>query len=355
MEEASPDGEYPPLRGAGCACRGAGPMSRSDISRRALLGGAGVLAAPSLAGAQGKGPDGWPNGRSVSLVIPFTPGGGTDVVARILQEGFGETFGGNFVMEHKPGATTTVGARYVARARPDGGTLLVGSNSALSQAPFAYRNLGYDPLTDFTHISLLYASAYLLVAHPRWTSFAQVIEAAKREPGKLSYATWGVGSTAHMLMLDLCERTGVEMLHVPFGGPAPALTEILAGRIDVMFTTFAPARGHVLEGRLNALGTPHEQRLAAVPKVPTMAELGLPGFLVSAWWCLAGPAGLPPPLATALEQAVRAAIARPQAQRLAEEFGLLPLPLGPQAMRDRITRDLALNEVLMRKAGITPE
>ena len=227
--------------------------------------------------------------------------------------------------------------RYVARARPDGATLLVGSNSALSQAPFAYRNLGYDPLADFTHISLLYASAYLLVAHPRWGSFAQVIEAAKREPGKLSYATWGVGSTAHMLMLDLCERTGVEMLHVPFGGPAPALTEILAGRVDMMFTTFAPARGHVLEGRLNALGAPHEQRLAAVPQVPTMGELGLPEFLVSAWWCLAGPAGLPPPLAAALEQAVRAAVARPQAQRLAEEFGLLPLPLGPQAMRARIT------------------
>lgn len=330
-------------------------MSRAAIARRALLGAGGALALPSRGSAQGRGPDGWPNGRSVSLVIPFTPGGGTDVVARILQEGFAETFGGNFVMEHKPGATTTVGARHVARARPDGATLLVGSNSALSQAPFAYRNLGYDPLADFTHLSLLYASAYLLVAHPRWTGFAQLVAAAKRAPGTLSYATWGVGSTAHMLMLDLCERSGIEMLHVPFGGPAPALTEILAGRVDLMFTTFAPARGHVLEGRLSALGTPHEQRLAAVPQVPTMGELGLPEFLVSAWWCLAAPAGLPPSLAAALDQAVRAAIARPQAQRLAGEFGLLPLPLGPEAMRARITRDLALNEVLMRKAGITPE
>jgi tripartite-type tricarboxylate transporter receptor subunit TctC len=219
----------------------------------------------------------------VSLVIPFTPGGGTDVVARILQEGFGETFGGNFVMEHKPGATTTVGARYVARSRPDGTTLLVGSNSAFSQAPFAYKNLGYDPLTDFTHISLLYASAYLLVAHPRWGSFQQVIEAAKREPGKLSYGTWGVGSTAHLLMLEMNERTGTEMLHVPFGGLAPALTEILAGRVDMMFTTFAPARAHVLDRRLHALGAPHEQRLPAVPDVPTMIEHGLQGFLVSAW------------------------------------------------------------------------
>ena len=324
--------------------------------RRTVVGAAAAgVALPSLARAQGKGPDGWPQRRSVSLVIPFTPGGGTDVVARILQEGFAETLGGNFVMEHKPGATTTVGARHVARSRPDGMTLLVGSNSAFALAPFAYKNLGYDPLADFTHISLLYASAYLLVAHPRWGSFQQVIEAAKREPGKLSYGTWGVGSTAHLLMLEMNERTGTRMLHVPFGGPAPALTEILAGRVDMMFTTFAPARAHVLEGRLSALGAPHEQRLAAVPKVPTMIEHGLPEFLVSAWWCLAAPAGLPAPLAAALEQAVGGAIARPAAQRLGEEFGLLPLPLGPEAMRARIRRDLALNEGLMRKAGITPE
>ena len=323
--------------------------------RRALLGAAAALAMSSPARAQGKGPGGWPHGRSVSLVIPFTPGGGTDVVTRILQEGFGETLGGNFVMEHKPGATTTVGARHVARSRPDGLTLLVGSNSAFSLAPFAYKNVGYDPLADFTHISLLYASAYLLVAHPRWGSFQQMIAAAKREPGKLSYGTWGVGSTAHLLMLEMNEQTGTEMLHVPFGGPAPALTEILAGRVDMMFTTFAPARGHVLDGRLQALGAPHEQRLAAVPEVPTMIEHGLPELLVNAWWCLAGPAGLPAPLAMALEQAVVTAITRPLAIRLSTEFGLLPLPLGSAAMRARTQRDLALNEGLMRKAGITPE
>ncbi len=324
-------------------------------SRRMLLGSAVSLAAPALARAQGKGPEGWPNGRSVSLVIPFTPGGGTDVIARILQEGLGESFGGNFVMEHKPGASTTVGVRHVARARPDGATLLIGSNSGFAQAPFAYRNLGYDPLADFTHVSLLYASAYLLVAQPRWESFGQIIEAAKREPGKLSYGTWGLGSTAHLMMLEMNERTGTEMLHVPFGGPAPALTEILAGRVDMMFTTFAPARAHVLEGRLRALAAPHEDRLAAVPQAPTTGELGLAGFLASAWWGLAGPANLPPPLSMALDQAVADAVGRPAARRLAEEFGLLPLPLGREAMRARIRHDLAQNEGLMRKAGITPE
>ncbi|MBX9699164.1 MAG: tripartite tricarboxylate transporter substrate binding protein, partial [Acetobacteraceae bacterium] len=277
-------------------------------SRRALLGTA--LALPALARAKaqgtgtGRGPDGWPQGRSVSLVLPFTPGGGTDIVARILIDGFTETFGGNFVMEHRPGATTTVGARHVARARPDGLTLFLGSNSAFAQAPYAFKTPGYDPLTDFTHISLLFASAYLLVANPKWQNFQQVIEAAKRAPGTLSYGTWGVGSTAHLLMLDMNARTGTDMLHVPFNGPAPALTEILAGRVDMMFTTYAPARGHVQDGRLRALGTPHEERLKAMPAVPTLIELGLADFLVSAWWCLAGPAGLPPPLTAALDAAV---------------------------------------------------
>src|SRR3712207_5778273 len=162
-------------------------MTVARLPRRALLGAATALAAPSLARAQGRGPDGWPHGRTVSLVVPFTPGGGTDVVARILQEGFAEAFGGTFVMEHKPGATTTVGVRHVARSRPDGLTLLVGSNSGFAQAPFAFRNLGYDPLADFTHLSLLYSSAYLLVAHPRWGGFRQVVEAARREPGRLPY------------------------------------------------------------------------------------------------------------------------------------------------------------------------
>ena len=323
--------------------------------RRHALGLMGALAVPSLARAQGRGPDGWPHGRTVSVVIPFTPGGGTDVVARVVMDGFTESFGGNFVMEHRPGATTTVGARHVARARPDGLTLLVGSNSAFSQAPFAYRNLGYDPLADFAHVSLLFASAYLLVANPKWQSFGQMIEAAKKAPGSISYGTWGVGSTAHLLMLDMNARTGTEMLHVPFGGPAPALTEILAGRVDMMFTTFAPARGHVLDGRLKALAAPHEERLAAVPNVPTTAELGLKDLLVSAWWCLAAPAGLPAPLAAALDQGVRRAVVRPAAQKLIEDFGLLPLPLGPEAFVERIKKDLALNAELMRRAGIVPE
>jgi tripartite-type tricarboxylate transporter receptor subunit TctC len=325
------------------------------LPRRHALGVTGALALPSLARAQGRGPDGWPNGRTVSVVIPFTPGGGTDVVARVVMDGFAESFGGNFVMEHRPGATTTVGARHVARARSDGLTLLVGSNSAFSQAPFAYRNLGYDPLTDFTHITLLFASAYLLVANPKWQSFAQIVEAARKAPGSISYGSWGVGSTAHLLMLDMNARTGTEMLHVPFGGPAPALTEILTGRVDMMFTTFAPARGHVLDGRVKALAAPHEERLSAVPNVPTTAELGLQDLLVSAWWCLAAPAGLPPSLTAALDLGVRRAVVRPAAQKLIDDFGLLPLPLGSAAFIERVKKDLAQNAELMRRAGIVPE
>ena len=257
--------------------------------------------------------------------------------------------------EHRPGATTTLAARHVSRARPDGTTLLIGTNSTFTQAPFAFRTLSYDPEADFAHISLLCESAYLLVAHPRWDGLSAVLAAARRDPGRLSYASWGVGSTAHLLMLDLLGRSGTEMLHVPFNGPAPALTETLTGRVDLMFSTFAPAKPHVEEGRLRAIGTPHESRLALMPGVPTLIEQGQRDFVVSAWWSLSAPAGTPPPLLAALEEATRAAFTKPAAREVMDRLGLLPAPFGPEAMRARIARDLAANGDLMRRAGVVPE
>jgi tripartite-type tricarboxylate transporter receptor subunit TctC len=319
--------------------------------RAAVLGGAAALAWAGAARAQA----GYPGGRTVSLILPYAPGGGTDVVARILGDGLTERFGGTFVSEHRPGATTTLAARHVARARPDGTTLLIGTNSTFTQAPFAFRSLGYDPEADFAHISLLCESAYLLVARPRWDSLAAALAAARREPGRLSYASWGVGSTAHLLMLDLLGRTGTEMLHVPFNGPAPGLTETLTGRVDLMFSTFAPAKPHVEAGRLRALGTPHESRLALMPEVPTLIEQGQPGFVVSAWWSLSAPAGTPAPLLAALGEATPAAFTKPAAREMMDRLGLLPAPFGPAPMRARIARDLAANGDLMRRAGIVPE
>jgi tripartite-type tricarboxylate transporter receptor subunit TctC len=320
-------------------------------SRRGLLGAglAAGLAAPALAQAP------WPGGRTVSVVLPYAPGGGSDVVARVLTDGFAERFGGTFVSEHRPGATTTLAARYVARARPDGTTLLLGTNATFTQAPFALRNLGFDTVADFAHISLLAESLYLLVANPRWPSLEAVLAAARQRPGEITYGSWGVGSTAHLLMLDLLGRHGLEMLHVPFNGPAPALTETLAGRLDLMFTTMAPARPHVDSGRLVALATPSRARLAVMPGVPTLVERGLGEVVVSAWWSLSAPAGTPEPLQAALLAAAEAGFAKPAARALMDGLGLVVPEMGPAAMRARMARDLELNRELMRRAGVVPE
>jgi tripartite-type tricarboxylate transporter receptor subunit TctC len=325
--------------------------------RRAILGGAAALtSALTLAGSRGaRAQESYPGSRTVSVILPYAPGGGTDVVARILTDGLAEQLGGTFVSEHKPGATTTLAARHVARARPDGATLLLGTNATFAQAPFALRNLGFDPDRDFAHISLLAESLYLLVANPRWRSFEELLQEAKRRPGQLSYGSWGVGSTAHLLMVDLLGRTGTEMLHVPYNGPAPALTETLAGRLDLMFSTLAPAKPHVQEGRLRALATPARERLPVMPDVPTLIELGQPDFLVSAWWSLSAPAGTPQPVLAVLEGASAAAFAKPAARTLMDNLGLVRPPQGAAAMRERITRDAALNRELMRRAGIELE
>jgi tripartite-type tricarboxylate transporter receptor subunit TctC len=324
-------------------------------TRRAMLCGAAALPLALIGSHTAYGQIGYPGSRTVSVILPYAPGGGTDVVARILTDGLAERLGGTFISEHKPGATTTLAARHVARARPDGTTLLMGTNATYAQAPFMMRNLGFDPLADFAHITLLAESAYLLVAHPRWRSLDEVLAEARRHPGQVSYGSWGVGSTAHLLMVDLLGRTGTEMLHVPYNGPAPALTDTLAGRLDLMFTTYAPAKPHVQEGRLRALGTPARERLALAPEIPTLIELGQPDFVVSAWWSLSAPAGTPQPILAALEEATAAAFAKPSAQKLMDNLGLIPTPMGPAAMLERMRRDMELNRELMHRAGIQPE
>src|SRR5919199_6657254 len=169
--------------------------------RRALLAAGATLAAPRLAGAQSS----WPAGQTVAVVVPYAPGGASDVVGRLVTQGLQERLGGTFVMDHKPGASTSLAARHVARARPDGTTLLLGTIATFTLTPLAFRNPGYDPIADFAHVTMVCETLSLLVSHPRWSSLAELIAAAKQRPGALSFATWGVGTTAHLPMLDLMD------------------------------------------------------------------------------------------------------------------------------------------------------
>ncbi len=319
-------------------------------SRRALLATLPLLAAPRLAGAQGA----WPGDRTVAVVIPYAPGGASDVVGRLVTEGLQRHLGGTFVMDHKPGASTSLAARLVARARPDGGTLLLGTIATFTLTPLALKNAGYDPLADFAHVSMVCQTLSLLVAHPRWPSLQALLAAAKEKPGALSFATWGVGTTAHLPMLDLMGRAGVDMLHVPYNGAPPALTDTIAGRTDCMFALLAACKGHLEGGRLRGLAVPTAERPVQLPQTPTFAELGFPDFLYTGWYGVQAPPGTPEPIQARILEGLTATFAEPKVQAFMAQQGLAPAPMGQDAILARIRRELPLHRDLMKRAGLDP-
>ena len=321
-----------------------------DLSRRRfLLSSAAVLA------SQGAAAQSFTGGRPVNIVLPYAPSAGQEVTSRIFIDACVEKFGGSFVMDHRPGAGTTVAARHVTRARPDGTTLFVATNVTFTMAQFAYRNPGFDPDADFAHISILTEALYFMAANPKWNSVADLVAEAKKRPGELVFTSWGVGSVAHLLGVDFCRRNGIEMLHLPFNGTPPALIEIIAGRADMIFTTMAAALPHVQGGRLRALATPSPQRIPSYPDLPTMVELGYPDFLMLPWYSLSAPANTPPALVAQLEEIAVAAYGTPAAAAKLAEHGLVPAARGGAEMRARIAAERVRNAGLMRAAGINPE
>jgi tripartite-type tricarboxylate transporter receptor subunit TctC len=327
-------------------------MNRIATPRRGLLAaGLAPLLAPRLARAQGA----FPGNRPVSLVIPYAAGGIPDVFGNAINQGLQERLGGTFVMDHKPGASTTLGTRLAARARPDGHTLVFAGNATFTITPFVLRSAGYDPAKDFTWLGMTGIAVYLFVAHPRWESLEQLLAAAKRRPNEISYATWGVGSSAHLGTFDLARRAGVEMIHVPYNGTAAALVDVSSGRVDFMLSTLAPARPHMEANRVRALGIATARRFRPLPDLPTVAEQGFPGYVVPNWTGVAAPAGLPDAIAGQLEAALAQTFSDEALLRRLEPLGVTASPTGARAMREQVARDLAENADLVRRAGITVE
>lgn len=326
---------------------------RTLITRRSFV--AGGAAAGVLGGSALQAPALAQDRRTISLVFPYAPSGGQEMVSRVLVEGLTAKVPGNYVNDHRPGAGTTLAARHVARARPDGQTLFIGTNVTFSQAQFAYANPGYDPDKDFTHISLLAEALYLVTVNPRWQNLEELVSEARKRPGELAYTSWGVGSVAHLLGVDFCRREGIDMIHVPFNGTGPALTEVIAGRAELIFCIMSSCLPHVEAGRLRAVATPSPNRIPAFPDTKTMVELGYPGFVQLPWFSLSAPPGLPEELAAAFEEGAKAAFASESARQRLSALGLVPAARGRRDMQDRIVQDRAINERLMKQAGIEPQ
>jgi tripartite-type tricarboxylate transporter receptor subunit TctC len=276
--------------------------------------------------------------RAIRIVVPFAPGGGTDVVARTLAQEMAKDLGVSVIIENKPGAGTIIGTQAVAVSAPDGYTLLMGTfshavNSSLSA------NLPYDPHKDFAALALIARSFNMVVVNPKSTlqTIADLIAAAKANPDKLSYGTFGVGTSAHLAGELFKDMAKVNLTAVPYKGAAPAITDLIGGQIQVMFTTVASAASLVEAGQLRAIAVTSAERSPAFPKLPTVAEAGVPGYAAESWYGLFAPARTPADIVERLNKSAALAVQSDPFKRLGVNEGLVVITRPPEEL-DRYVR-----------------
>lgn len=263
----------------------------------------------------------YPN-RPVQIVTPFPPGGAADVVVRLVTQQLTEGFKSAFVVDNKPGAGGAIGAQFVARATPDGYTLLLTSSSSISINPHLNAKLGFDPFKSLTPIGFIGYSPNVLVVSPSlpFKTSAELISAAKEKPGFYSFASNGSGTLSHLTGELYKQAAGVDFLHVPYKGAAPAVVDVAGGQVSLLFAAYASVGPMVKSGKLNALGVTSTKRLNIAPELPTLAESGLPGFESNQWWGLFGPTNMPPDIVSRLNLEVNKALKSPELRkRFSEE------------------------------------
>lgn len=279
--------------------------------------------------------------RPIRFVVPFPPGGGTDILARAMSASMSAELGQPFVVDNRPGASTTLGAEMVAKSPADGYTLLMGTGSTYVINSLIYPSIPYDPVGDFQPLAVVSRMQMLLVANPSVpvNTTAELVELAKAKPGALSYASPGVGTPHHLAMELFKDRAQVDVTHVPYKGAAQTLQDLLGERIDVMFLDYATAQPLIESQRIKVLGVASPERLEALSDVPTLAEAGLSDFEVSGWFGMAGPAGLTPAVRQKLEAAVAKAMADPAVLQQLVGAGYTPAHVGGDDMVELIAAE----------------
>lgn len=271
--------------------------------------------------------------RPIKVIVPLEPGGGTDLLARIIGEKLSESLHQPVIIENRPGAGTQIGAELVARAAPDGYTLLSTSLTTFSFNPSLYKKLSYDPVADFAPISLTGRFAFLLVANPGFpaNSLDQLIAMAKAAPDTIAFASAGPGSPHQMAMELLLNRAGVQMVHVPYKGASPALKDVISGQVPVMMLDVATAREPIKAGLLKVLASASSERSAEFPNVPTIAEKGFPGYEASAWQGIVAPAKTPHQIIEKLNGQISAALADDAVKQKLQAAGIEPIKSTPES------------------------
>jgi tripartite-type tricarboxylate transporter receptor subunit TctC len=294
--------------------------------------------------------------RPITLVVPFAPGGPSDIIGRILSIALSQSLGQQVIIDNRGGAAGNIGMGQVARATPDGYTLLM-TSTAIAVNPALFKNLPYDPFKDFAPISELVNAPNVVVVRPDSgiNSIADLVAQAKANPAKFNYASPGAGTKSHLTGELLKLRAGIEMVHIPFRGAGPAAQAVLSNTTQVGSVALAAAETLIQDGQLRALAVTSEKRWFSLPNVPTMIEVGYPGFISDTFNALFAPAGTPPEIVALLVKEARAAFQRPEAREMARKAGFEVVAGTPEQLTARVAAEVPAVRELVAKAGIKPE
>jgi tripartite-type tricarboxylate transporter receptor subunit TctC len=293
--------------------------------------------------------------RPITIVVPYVSGGSTEILARMVGAKVEERLGKPVLIENKPGAGTVIGATAVARAAPDGYTLLMATPTPMAINVALYKHLTYEPATDLVPLAMVAQSPFILIVNPSLPvhSVADLIALAKQKPGQLSYGSGGPGAPHHLYAELLKSMTGVEMTHVPYKGSLPALNDVIAGHIQLMFCDIPPAAGMIQAGKVRPLGVSTKARVPMFPDIPPIAESGIPGFDVAGWFMVTAPAKTPPAIVAKLHDVMKSSLATPEARDQIAKLSLLPLDTpSVEDMQIFVNAEIARWAKIVEQAGI---
>ena len=294
--------------------------------------------------------------KPIRLVVPYSPGGPVDIVARLTGQKLSESLKQQIVVDNRAGGGGNIAVEIVAKSPPDGYTLLMGANGTNAINPNLYPNLAVKPARDLAPITMVASSPMILVAHPsvQAASIKELVALAKSRPGTINFASSGSGSTAHLSSELFKSMTGIEIVHVPYKGAGPALTDLVGGQVQIMFTGVSSTLPYVKAGRLKALGVSSEKRLAILPDVPTVGE-GIPGYEVMTWYGVFAPAKTPQPIIDKLNQALAKIFATPDARERLAALGAEPVTMSPDQFAAAVRKELAKWAQVIKASGARAE
>nr|WP_259652232.1 tripartite tricarboxylate transporter substrate binding protein [Variovorax sp. UMC13] len=307
-----------------------------------------MAAAQAQAQAQG-----YPN-KPVRLIVPYPAGGTTDIIARVAAQQLGERLKQPFVVENKGGANGAIGSAEVARSPADGYTLLMGTASTHGINSAVYKTLPYDAVKDFAPVTIVASTPNIIAVHPSVPAknLQELLALAKAQPGKLNYGSTSLGGSPHMSAELLKMMAHVDMLHVPYKGAAPMLTDLMGGQVQVGFDNLPSTINFVRSGKVRAIAVTTAQRWPGAPEIPTVAESGVPGYEVSGWFGLLAPAGTPPAVLKTIQQAIAEAVKQPEVNKQMLDLGALPVANTPEAFAALVQADVAKWREVVKSTGV---